>query len=213
VRRTFVLQSLVAVPGLSALKPDGRLLCIRLVRRMLGARSRGTADPGTTSTWPCIFLEEAGCCVVPGNGFLHHRSFRVSYASRRWTSRRVACCIRLRLPSPRTNRKHVAARDASYPAPHLETRKTDPRDGGAQSVSAIPRRRRASTQSGRRGFELSALTDWRTWSLISMSDHLAMVRAMGRGAICQSSPNRRLWKRRQRHARVSRYGEREPRGS
>jgi aspartate aminotransferase len=103
VRRDIVLESLNAVPGLNALKPDGAFYVFVSCAGLIGARAPSGRLIQTDVDLVMYFLEEAGVAVVPGSGFRRHRSFAWSYASAtRWIH--AACVHRCRLPSPRTHR-------------------------------------------------------------------------------------------------------------
>jgi aspartate aminotransferase len=81
VRRDIVLEALNAVPGLSALKPDGAFYVFVSCAGLLGARAPSGRLIQTDGDLAMYLLEEAGVAVVPGSGFLASPFFRVSYAS------------------------------------------------------------------------------------------------------------------------------------
>ena len=110
VRRDIVLESLNAVPGLSALKPDGAFYVFVSCAGLLGARAPSGRLIQTDVDLAMYFLEEAGVAVVPGNGFLASPFFRVSYASA--TLDIHVACLRIAAACRRLEPidKHVAAR-------------------------------------------------------------------------------------------------------
>ncbi len=110
VRRDIVLESLNAVPGLSALKPDGAFYVFVSCAGLLGARARSGRLIETDTDLAMYFLEEAGVAVVPGSGFLASPFFRVSYASA--TLDIHVACLRIAAACRRLEpiEQHVAAR-------------------------------------------------------------------------------------------------------
>jgi aspartate aminotransferase len=110
VRRDIVLESLNAVPGLNALKPDGAFYVFVSCAGLIGARAPSGRLIQTDVDLVMYFLEEAGVAVVPGSGFLASPFFRVSYASA--TLDIHAACVRIAAACRRLEPidQHAAAR-------------------------------------------------------------------------------------------------------
>jgi len=81
VRRDIVIESLNAVPGLEALKPDGAFYVFVSCDGLIHSQAPSGRVIETDVDLAMYFLEEAGVAVVPGSGFLASPFFRVSYAS------------------------------------------------------------------------------------------------------------------------------------
>jgi aspartate aminotransferase len=105
-----VLESLNAVPGLKALKPDGAFYVFVSCAGLIGARAPSGRLIQTDVDLVMFFLEEAGVAVVPGSGFLASPFFRVSYASA--TLDIQAACVRIAAACRRLEPidQHAAAR-------------------------------------------------------------------------------------------------------
>ena len=79
-RRTWLVEQLNAIPGMSCLMPDGAFYVFPSIRPWVGGMTKdgsGLEDDVAVCSW---LLEEAGVAVVPGTAFGAPGFMRISYA-------------------------------------------------------------------------------------------------------------------------------------
>lgn len=79
-RRDYMLERLLAVPGVWCFKPGGAFYLFPSIEGIIGRAYRGKTI-GSASDLAAILLEEAKVAVVPGVAFGDDRCLRLSYAT------------------------------------------------------------------------------------------------------------------------------------
>ncbi|MEW6457545.1 MAG: pyridoxal phosphate-dependent aminotransferase [Bacillota bacterium] len=80
VRRTYMLERLAAIPGVSCFRPGGAFYLFPDVRAFWGAAYRGRPVTNATEL-AALLLDEVQVAVVPGIGFGDDNYIRLSYAT------------------------------------------------------------------------------------------------------------------------------------
>ncbi len=79
-RRTWIVNALNAVPGMSCLTPDGAFYVFPSIRPWIGKATKNGSRLGDDVAVCSWLLEEAGVAVVPGTAFGAPGFMRISYA-------------------------------------------------------------------------------------------------------------------------------------
>lgn len=79
-RRDYMLERLLAIPGVSCFRPGGAFYLFPSIERLIGRAYKGKTI-SSASDLAAILLAEARVAVVPGVAFGDDRCFRLSYAT------------------------------------------------------------------------------------------------------------------------------------
>jgi aspartate aminotransferase len=79
-RRTYIVERLNAIPGVSCLTPNGAFYAFPNISRIFG-KSHGTTTISNSSDFAAYLLEQAKVALVPGIAFGADNYVRLSYAT------------------------------------------------------------------------------------------------------------------------------------